>query len=140
MPEAIFEKNFAFRLCLGQIFEKNLPSGYASGYASGNIFVKSKNFRNFQKDSRRLRPRLRFRQFLKNIYPQAMPRAIFEKNFAFRLCLGQIFKKYLPSGYASGYASGNFFKIFKKIAQGNALSYPSGYALGHPRGCLSLNN
>ncbi|KRX49671.1 hypothetical protein T09_981 [Trichinella sp. T9] len=49
-------------------------------------------------------------------------------------------KKYLPSGYASGYASGNFFKIFKKIAQGNALSYPSGYALGHPRGCLSLNN
>ncbi|KRX58791.1 hypothetical protein T09_14941 [Trichinella sp. T9] len=49
-------------------------------------------------------------------------------------------KKYLPSGYASGYTSSNFFKIFKKIAQINALSYPSGYALGHPRGCLSFNN
>ncbi|KRX33035.1 hypothetical protein T05_14238 [Trichinella murrelli] len=103
MPRAIFEKNFAFRLCLGANLKKYLPSGYASGYASGNIF--------------------------------AMPRAIFEKNFAFRLCLGANLKKYLPSGYASGYASGNIF-----IAQGNALSCPSGYALGHPRGCLSLNN
>ncbi|KRZ81477.1 hypothetical protein T08_10340 [Trichinella sp. T8] len=38
-----------------------------------------------------------------------------------RLCLGQIFEKYLPSGYASGYASGNTF-----IAAGYAPGYASG--------------
>ncbi|KAL1236973.1 Ral guanine nucleotide dissociation stimulator-like [Trichinella spiralis] len=48
-------------------------NGYASGYASGKLFVICENFRDFQKDCRGLRPRLRFRQNLKNIYPQAMP-------------------------------------------------------------------
>ncbi|KRY49227.1 hypothetical protein T03_9333 [Trichinella britovi] len=87
-------------------FKKYLPSGYASGYASGNIF--------------------------------AMPQGKFKKIFALWLCFRLRLRQYFR--YASGYASGNFFKIFKKIAQGNTLSYPSGYALGHPRGCLSLNN
>ncbi|KRY29834.1 hypothetical protein T01_6319 [Trichinella spiralis] len=60
-------------LCFRQIICKYLPSGYAWGYASGEIFVNSKKFRYFQKDSRRLRPRLRFRQFKKNIHPQVQP-------------------------------------------------------------------
>ncbi|KRZ57677.1 hypothetical protein T02_10940 [Trichinella nativa] len=47
--------------------KKYLPSGYTPGYASGKISVK---FKNFQNNSRRLRPRLRFRQFQRNIYPQ----------------------------------------------------------------------
>ncbi|KRY14065.1 hypothetical protein T12_6675 [Trichinella patagoniensis] len=59
MPQAMLQANL----------KKYLPSGYAPGYASGKI---SENFRDFQKNSCRLRPRLRFRQFLKNIYPQAM--------------------------------------------------------------------
>ncbi|KRY17645.1 hypothetical protein T12_2693 [Trichinella patagoniensis] len=52
--------------------KKYLPSGYAPGYASGKISVKFKNFRDFPKYSRGLRPRLRLRQFL-NIHPLATP-------------------------------------------------------------------
>ncbi|KRX71749.1 hypothetical protein T06_7124 [Trichinella sp. T6] len=55
---------------------KYLPSGYALGYASGKFFISCENFRDFQKYSRGLCPRLRFRQFL---------------------------NKYSPSGYAAGY-------------------------------------
>ncbi|KRY03112.1 hypothetical protein T01_3419, partial [Trichinella spiralis] len=53
---------------------------------------------NFQKNSRRLRPRLRFRQFQKNIYLQAMLQANYMQIFALRLCLGlclrQNFRKF----------------------------------------------
>ncbi|KRY44168.1 hypothetical protein T03_12418 [Trichinella britovi] len=73
-------------------FKKYLPSGYASGYASGNIFA----------------------------MPQGKFKKIFALWLCFRLRLRQYFryasgkfKKYLPSGYASGYASGNFFQNFQ---------------------------
>ncbi|KRY57566.1 hypothetical protein T03_15748 [Trichinella britovi] len=74
----------------------------------------------------------------------AMPQAIFEKKFAFRLCLRANLKKYLPSGYASGYASGKIsvkskiFQIFKKIAAGYAPGYASGYASGNFKKIFTL--
>ncbi|KRZ81291.1 hypothetical protein T08_14811, partial [Trichinella sp. T8] len=80
---------YALSYASGKFFKK-IPAGYAPGNASGKIFAlrlcsgqrlrqnfhNREKFRDFQKYSRRLRPRLRFRQFL---------------------------KKYLPSGYATGY-------------------------------------
>ncbi|KRZ90103.1 hypothetical protein T08_2734 [Trichinella sp. T8] len=135
-------------------FKKYLPSGYAWGYASGKIFVNSKNFEIFKKIAAgyapgyasgnfkkiftlRLRPRLCLRQIKKNICPQAMLQANLKKylpsGYAWGYASGKIFampqanlKKYLPSGYAWGYASGKIFEIFKKIAAGYAPGYASG--------------
>ncbi|KRZ62361.1 hypothetical protein T02_8181 [Trichinella nativa] len=120
---------------------KYLPSGYALGYASGKFFKKiaagyapGKIFALRLCSGLRLRQifhKLCFRQFVKNICPQAMPGG----NAS-----GKIFamppanlKKYLPSGYTPGYASGKisgthgatppakFFVIFEEIAPDFAL-------------------
>ncbi|KRY53945.1 hypothetical protein T03_2895 [Trichinella britovi] len=75
-PPANFSKRYPQATPQAMLQAKYLPSGYARGYASGKFFIICENFRDFQKYSRGLCPRLRFRQFL---------------------------KKYLPSGYATGY-------------------------------------
>ncbi|KRX36371.1 hypothetical protein T05_14979 [Trichinella murrelli] len=88
---------------------KYLPSGYARGYASGKFFIICENFRDFQKYSRGLCPRLRFRQFLNKYSPSGYAAGYFWKKFCLQAMPRGKFKKYLPSGYAWGYASGKIF-------------------------------
>ncbi|KRX31112.1 hypothetical protein T05_6886 [Trichinella murrelli] len=139
MPQAILKKRFAFKPPLRQISKKYLLSGYASGYASGNCFLKFQIFLSFSKfypaATPWAMPQAILKKYLlsgyasgnfkKTICLQTTPEANFKKIFALRLCLRlrlrQLFSKIsnfskffkiLPCGYALGYAPGNFKKIF----------------------------